>query len=74
MTNWAKSFSDYWHQQNRDLGIASEFIYMGDAGEFQDPFLGFPSENVARMREVRAAYDPQAVFNRLNWGGFKLSP
>lgn len=45
---------------------------MGDAGEWQDPFAGFPKENVARMREIRSSYDPEGVFSRLNWGGFKL--
>jgi len=45
---------------------------MGDAGEFQDPFAGFPLENVRKMREIRDAYDPLGVFTRLNWGGFKL--
>lgn len=42
---------------------------MGDAGDFQDPFIGFPLENVQRMREIRDVYDPQGVFTRLNWGG-----
>ncbi len=45
---------------------------MGDAGDFQDPFTGFPVENVRKMREIRDAYDPLGVFTRLNWGGFKL--
>ncbi|KAH8669057.1 hypothetical protein BX600DRAFT_435563 [Xylariales sp. PMI_506] len=72
MTNWARSFSDYWHQDNLDKGLGSDFIYMGDAGEFQDPFPGFPAENVQRLLEVRDAYDPLGVFSRLNWGGFKL--
>ncbi|KAH6990268.1 FAD binding domain protein [Ilyonectria destructans] len=72
MTNWARSFVDYWHSENQALGLASEFIYMGDAGEFQDPFPGFPLENVRRLRDVREAYDSAGVFRRLNWGGFKL--
>lgn len=55
------------------MGVASEFIYMGDAGEFQDPYIAFPAENVERLREVRASYDPGHVFNKLNWGGFKLA-
>ncbi|KAI0466806.1 FAD binding domain protein [Xylaria cf. heliscus] len=73
MSNWANSFVNYWHSVNKDLGLSSEFIYMGDASETQDPFPGFPLENVQRMRDIRAAYDPLGVFSRLNWGGFKLS-
>ncbi|KAF3760362.1 FAD-binding domain-containing protein [Cryphonectria parasitica EP155] len=72
MTNWVRSLSDYWHMENQALGLASEFLYMGDSGEFQDPFLGFPIENVQRMKAIREAYDPLGVFSRLNWGGFKL--
>ncbi|PBP15721.1 FAD-binding domain-containing protein [Diplocarpon rosae] len=72
MTAWQRGFIDYWHRENQQLGLAREFIYMGDAGEFQDPFAGFPLENVRRMRDIRAAYDPLEVFSRLNWGGFKL--
>ncbi|KAI0538640.1 FAD binding domain protein [Xylaria digitata] len=73
MTNWANTFVEYWHSVNKDLGLSSEFLYMGDASETQDPYPGFPLENVQRMRDIRAAYDPLGVFSRLNWGGFKLS-
>ncbi|KAJ7745489.1 putative FAD-binding oxidoreductase [Mycena maculata] len=62
---------DY-HKINQELGLASEFLYMGDAAEFQRPFLGFPTENVQRLREIRAAYDSQGDFIHLNLGGFKL--
>ncbi|KAH8196501.1 hypothetical protein TruAng_009331 [Truncatella angustata] len=74
VTNFARSFIDYWHQDNQDKGLSSEFIYMGDAAEFQDPFPGMPLKNVNRMKSIRAAYDPLGTFTRLNWGGFKLSP
>lgn len=47
---------------------------MGDAGEWQDPFQGFPAENVKKFKDVRARYDPEQVFSRLNWGGFKAGP
>ncbi|KAJ7704950.1 FAD binding domain-containing protein [Mycena rosella] len=72
MTNWITKFLDYHHRINQQMGLASEFLYMGDAAEFQNPFLGMPFENVQRMRAIRAAYDPQGVFTHLNWGGFKL--
>ncbi|KAJ7765941.1 putative FAD-binding oxidoreductase, partial [Mycena maculata] len=72
ITNWAINFIDSQHKINQELGLASEFLYMGDAGEFQKPFLGFPAANVHRLREIRAAYDPQGVFIHLNTGGFKL--
>lgn len=69
---WAKNFIDYHHSVNQDLGVASKFIYMGDAGEFQNPFLGFPAENVLRLNDIRTRYDPDLVFAKLNQGGFKM--
>ncbi|EMR66280.1 putative fad binding domain-containing protein [Eutypa lata UCREL1] len=73
ITSWAKNFIEYHHSINQDLGVAHEFLYMGDAGEFQDPYLTFPAENVEKLRAVRTSYDPGHVFSKLNWGGFKLA-
>ncbi|KAJ0103722.1 FAD-binding domain-containing protein [Diaporthe amygdali] len=73
VTNFARSFVDYWHEDSKARGLASEFLYMGDAGEFQNPFSGFPLENVNKMKDIRSSYDPLGVFTSLNWGGFKLA-
>ncbi|KAL2838333.1 hypothetical protein BJX68DRAFT_279842 [Aspergillus pseudodeflectus] len=70
---WSRQLIERLNAINVEKGIASDFIYMGDAGEWQDPFAGFPAENVARMRAIKSSYDPLGVFSRLNWGGFKLS-
>ncbi|EHK98427.1 hypothetical protein M7I_5802 [Glarea lozoyensis 74030] len=51
VTNWAKNFVDYHHSINQASSLASEFLYMGDIGENQNPFLGMPLANVQRMRE-----------------------
>ncbi|KAJ5645933.1 hypothetical protein N7490_002305 [Penicillium lividum] len=72
MEAWSRQLAEHLHGINKELGLASEFIYMGDAGEWQDPYAGFPSENVLRMRDIRTAYDPDGVFSTLSWGGFKL--
>lgn len=74
MTSWSRDLSESLHEQNRQLSLAREHVYMGDAGEWQDAFATFPKENTKRMKEIQAAVDPQGVFSRLNWGGFKLSP
>lgn len=72
MTSWSRQLTEHLHRVNQDLGLARDHIYMGDAGEWQDPFAGFPEANVERMRAIRGAYDPSGTFSRLNWGGFKL--
>ena len=61
------------HRLNKQLGLASDFIYMGDAGETQNPWAGIPQTNVQRLRAVSRTYDPDRVFQLLNYGGFKLS-
>lgn len=72
MTNWQETLLEHLHDLNIAAGLATDFIYMGDAGNFQNPFDGFPAANVQRMREIQADYDVKGVFTRLNWGGFKL--
>ncbi|RMZ77570.1 hypothetical protein DV737_g4251, partial [Chaetothyriales sp. CBS 132003] len=72
MTAWSKSLIAHLHSLNQKKGIASDFLYIGDSGEFQDPFAAFPAKNVQRMKAIRSKYDPDKVFQRLNWGGFKL--
>jgi FAD/FMN-containing dehydrogenase len=69
---WVRHLVEHLHANNKRNNLAREFIYMGDAGEWQDPFVGFPAENVQRMRDIRQIYDPSGTFSRLNWGGFKL--
>lgn len=69
---WSRQLTEHLHSINREKGIASEFVYMGDAREWQDPYQGFPDENVKRMREIQTVYDPNKIFSRLSWGGFKL--
>ncbi|QKX55035.1 uncharacterized protein TRUGW13939_02126 [Talaromyces rugulosus] len=69
---WARQLTEHLHGLNKHKGLARDFVYMGDAGEWQDPFAGFAPANVQRMREIRAAYDPNGTFSKLNWGGFKL--
>jgi FAD/FMN-containing dehydrogenase len=69
---WARQFTEHMHGINKLKGLARDFVYMGDAGEWQDPFAGFAPANIQRMRDIRATYDPNGTFSKLNWGGFKL--
>ncbi|KAJ0116233.1 FAD binding domain-containing protein [Diaporthe amygdali] len=72
MTTWHQSLLARHHEINKQLGIATEFVYMGDAGEWQKPFPAYGADNLEKMRQVRDQYDPDLVFTKLNWGGFKL--
>lgn len=60
------------HEMNKKKGLATDFIYMGDAGEHQSVFEHYGQNNIDKMKDIRDAYDPNLVFTRLNSGGFKL--
>ncbi|KAF9872084.1 FAD binding domain-containing protein [Colletotrichum karsti] len=72
MTAWHESLLSRHHEINKAKGLATEFIYMGDAGEYQKPFPQYGAENVEKMRQIRGQYDSDLTFTKLNWGGFKL--
>ncbi|KAJ3468287.1 hypothetical protein MRS44_002352 [Fusarium solani] len=72
VTAWQKHHLARLHEDNHAKGLATDFLYMGDAGEWQDPIQTYGKKNVQRMRKVRDAYDPDLTFTKLNWGGFKL--
>lgn len=72
VTAWQQHHLARLHEDNRAKGLATDFLYMGDAAEWQDPIKTYGKKNIQRMRKVRDAYDPDLTFTKLNWGGFKL--
>jgi hypothetical protein len=49
------------------------YRFMNDASYTQDPLSSYGSANLAGMNAVSAAYDPNAVFQRLQNAGFLVS-
>ncbi|KAF2219594.1 FAD binding domain-containing protein [Elsinoe ampelina] len=72
VTSWSKSLLERLHRENIDMGIGTEFLYSGDASESQDVYATLPEKNRDRLFDVRDRYDVDGVFQRLNYGGFKL--
>ncbi|PSK58778.1 hypothetical protein B9Z65_6793 [Elsinoe australis] len=72
VTTWSNSLLERIHRENVELGLATEFLYAGDANEFQNVFITYPKENQERLEQIRDMYDPEGVFRRLNFGGFKI--
>lgn len=70
---WAKKTTEKIHSANTAKGLASNEIYMGDAGDWQDVIGSYPKANIAKLKTVRAKYDPNQVFRKLVTGGFKLA-
>lgn len=53
-------------------GVYVPYLFMNDASWDQDVISHYGAENVARLKEVQAKYDPHHVFRDLVPGGFKL--
>jgi hypothetical protein len=53
-------------------GLYSKYIYMNYAGPYQNVVPGYGDANLAKLKKVAKKYDPQAVFQKLQPGGFKL--
>ena len=54
------------------IGKANEYIYLDYADQTQNPLRGYGAANLRKLREVARKYDPEAVFQTLVPGGFKL--
>jgi hypothetical protein len=50
-----------------------DWIYLNYADGSQDPLRSYGARNVRKMRVAAAKYDPDAVFQELCVGGFKIS-
>ncbi|KAF3761056.1 FAD binding domain-containing protein [Cryphonectria parasitica EP155] len=51
----------------------ADFMYINDAGGWQKPFDTYASDNLQRLQEIRAKYDPEGTFTYQVPGGFKLA-
>ncbi|KAK7222169.1 hypothetical protein V2G26_010172 [Clonostachys chloroleuca] len=72
VTAWHQHHLKRLHEMNKQKGLASDFLYMGDSGEWQDSISTYGDRNIQKMRKIRDLYDPDLTFTKLNWGGFKL--
>ncbi|KAI9648725.1 hypothetical protein NHQ30_003365 [Ciborinia camelliae] len=75
MTTWIQKVIEEMNEfaiANNASSKSTDFIYMGDAAEWQQPFSTIPARNVEKMKKIRSKYDVGGVFTHLNWGGFKL--
>lgn len=67
-----------WVQSVKDFAATTEnsnleWVYLNYADKSQNPLASYGVENVSRMKDVAAKYDPNQVFQKLCPGGFKLS-
>ncbi|CAN9084679.1 unnamed protein product [Alternaria alternata] len=56
--------------KNRD--VYTKYIYLNYAGPYQNVIPSYGDEKLAKLKSIAKKYDPTAVFQRLQPGGFKL--
>ncbi|KAJ9142404.1 FAD binding domain-containing protein [Pleurostoma richardsiae] len=56
------------------LDVVSPYLYLNDADKGQLVFEGYAPENVARLKRIRAKYDPTSIYTNQMSGGFKIAP
>lgn len=56
----------------KSINKANEYIYLDYADQTQNPLRGYGAANLRKLRQVARKYDPEAVFQTLVPGGFKL--
>lgn len=56
----------------KNRGLYSKYIYMNYAGPYQNVVPSYGDENLAKLKKIAKKYDPHAVFQKLQPGGYKL--
>jgi hypothetical protein len=56
----------------KSRGVYSRYIYLNYAGPYQNVISGYGEANLAKLKSIAKRYDPNAVFQKLQPGGYKL--
>nr|ANM86476.1 putative 6-hydroxy-D-nicotine oxidase [Cladonia uncialis subsp. uncialis] len=67
---WGNAVCDY--ARTIENGLL-DWIYMNYADKSQNPLASYGPENVKKLKDAAAKYDPEQVFQKLCPGGFKIS-
>ncbi|CAG8008186.1 unnamed protein product [Penicillium olsonii] len=72
VANWLEETTYKINNATQKAGLYDAFNYMGDAAGFQSIFPGYGEENHQKLVNVAQKYDPNAIFQTLMPGGFKV--
>ena len=73
MTQYAHEFLAAVDNSSRAEGLFYPFLYLGDAAAGENPFATYgKGQSLNKMRAIRQQYDPDAGFQRLQPGDFKI--
>jgi hypothetical protein len=67
-----QAFYEWAENEARARGLLNRFLYMNYAMGSQDVMASIGPENLAKMREIQAIYDPASVLKNYWKGGYKL--
>lgn len=69
MRQWGDAVMEF----ARSRGSAADWQYINYAYDYQDPLSSYGAENVRKIRQAAAKYDPNGVFQTRAPGGFKVT-
>lgn len=73
ITQYAQEFLATVDNSSQAEGMFYPFLYLGDAAAGENPFATYwRGQSLNKMKAIRQRYDPDAVFQRLQPGGFKI--
>ena len=59
-------------QKLKAAGLLTPYLYQGDCAKGQPSFQNYGEGNLAKLKSIRAKYDPLKVFTDLMPGGWKV--
>jgi hypothetical protein len=68
----ASDFMNAAKAEAKKRGLYNGYIYMNYAGPYQNVVPSYGETNLAKLKAIATKYDPSAVFQKLQPGGFKL--
>jgi hypothetical protein len=60
-------------EQLEAKSLKADYLYLNDAGKGQPVFQSYPAANLAKLKTIRAKYDPLKVYTNLMPGGWKVA-
>jgi hypothetical protein len=74
---------DYMHQFGKDFtalvndlinraGFGAQYLFLNETGEQQRVFQSYGADNLRKLKDIRAKYDPSKVFTELMPSGWKV--
>lgn len=65
--------TDKWEELGKARGSYLPFLFMNDASRDQNPLASYGAENLQRLKNIAARYDPKQLFQKVQNSGFLLS-